>query len=36
VVHAHMLPAPVELMKLQLHRQAECTVNLARRSICPD
>ena len=36
VVHAQMLPPPVELMKLQLHRQAECTVSLVRRSICPD
>jgi hypothetical protein len=24
VAHAQMLPPPVELMKLQLHRQAEC------------
>ena len=36
VAHAQMLPAPVELMKLQLHRQAECMGSLASRSICPD
>jgi hypothetical protein len=34
--HTQMLPAPVELMKLQLHRQAECTGESPRRSICPD
>jgi hypothetical protein len=29
MTHAQMLPAPVELLKLQLHRQAEFTVSLA-------
>jgi hypothetical protein len=29
VAHAQMLPAPVELMKLQLYRQGECTVSRA-------
>jgi hypothetical protein len=29
MTHAQMLPAPVELVKLQLHRQAECKVSLA-------
>ena len=29
VAHTQMLPTPVELMKLQLHRQAECKASLA-------
>jgi hypothetical protein len=36
VTHPQVLPTPVELMKLQLHRQAECKVSPHRRSICPD
>jgi hypothetical protein len=36
LAHTQMLPAPIELMKLQLHRQAECTVSFGGRSICPD
>jgi hypothetical protein len=36
MAHTQMLPTPVELMKLQLHRQAECTVTSRWRSICPD
>jgi hypothetical protein len=36
MAHAQMLPAPVELMKLQLHRQAECKVSLVGGSICLD
>jgi hypothetical protein len=36
VAHPQVLPAPVELMKLQLHRQAEYKVSPRWRSICPD
>src|SRR5215472_19046168 len=29
MLHSQMLPTPLKLMKLQLHRQAECTVSRA-------
>ena len=34
--HPQVLPAPLELVKLQLHRQAECKASCAGRSISPD
>ncbi len=36
VAHPQVFPAPVELMKLQLHRQTECKLSPHWRSICPD
>jgi hypothetical protein len=35
MAHSQVLPAPLELVKLQLHRQAECKARTAAGSISP-